>query len=145
MAGEDDDDDDLVLTKPPVGWQPHPKQLPPAGDFSPLGPVPPPVPKPKNPKNDPRFDLPPKPKLTRLDVPRYDVPTFPDPGAAGGGYGSTDDVPFQDKVLTRRDQLIMLAQNNIRWPEEDDLGSMQPYCRFPLRFDPGFPLRTDPA
>ena len=82
---------------------------------------------PKDTEDDPRLDLPPKPKLTRLDVPRYDIPTFPDPGAAGGGYGSTDEVPFQDQVLTRRDQLIMLAQNNIRWPEEDDLGSMQPY------------------
>jgi hypothetical protein len=49
---------------------------------------------PKDTEDDPRLDLPPKPKLARLDVPRYDVPTFPDPGAAGGGYGSTDEVPF---------------------------------------------------
>jgi hypothetical protein len=88
---------------------------------------PPNLPKDEDTEDDPRLDLPPKPKLTRLDVPRYDVPTFPDPGAAGGGYGPTDGVPFEDKVLTRRDQLTMLAQNNIRWPEEDDLGSMQPY------------------
>ena len=26
-----------------------------------------------------------------------------------------------------------------------NLGIGLPTCRFPLRFDPGFPLRTDPA
>jgi hypothetical protein len=82
---------------------------------------------PEDTEDDPRFDLPPKPNLTRLDVPSFEVPTFPDPGAAAQGYGPTDGVPFQDKILTRRDQLTMLAQNNIRWPEGDELGSMQPY------------------
>jgi Jacalin-like lectin domain len=125
MAG--DDDDDLVLTKPPAGWQPHPMELPPAGDFSPLGPVPPPVPKPKSPKNDPRFDLPPKPKLTRLDVPKYEIPKFPDPGSAGTGFGPSTDIQHRDQILTLRDQITMLAQNNIAWPVDSDLGSMQTY------------------
>jgi hypothetical protein len=111
------------------GWTP-PAMPPRAPVGSPTLPPnlvdPPDLPK-EDAEDDPRLDLPPKPKLTRLDVPAFEVPTFPDPGAAGGGYGPTDDVPFQDKVLTLRDQLIMLAQNNIRWPEDEDLGSMQPY------------------
>src|SRR3954470_777209 len=88
---------------------------------------PPDLPTDEDTEDDPRLELPVKPKLTRLDVPRYEVPTFPDPGAAGGGYGPSPDTPFQDQVLTLRDQITMLGQNNVRWPEDDELGSMQAY------------------
>ena len=111
------------------GWKPPPLPAPsPVGSPKPLPTLddPPNLPADDDTEDDPRFDLPYKPKLTRLDVPNYELPTFPDPGAAAGGYGPSD-TPFPNSVLTRRDQITMLAQNNIRWPEDEDLGSMQPY------------------
>jgi hypothetical protein len=33
----------------------------------------------------------------------------------------------------------MLSPNTRAWDEEEEI------CRFPPRFDPGFPLRTDPG
>lgn len=119
------------MVKDLTGWSPPPFPEPELEPVAQTTPLPELGPAPDEPlqdtEDDPRFDLPPKPKLTRLDVPRHEIPKFPDPGAADAGYDIATDIQTRDQILTLGDQIVMLGQNNIRWPANDELGSMQAY------------------
>ena len=59
--------------------------------------------------------------------------------------GPSSDTNSQESLRALAKRYGVNPKTVAKWKARSSVSHLPTGCRFPLRFDPGFPLRTDPA